>query len=99
MIPTVPLKRLWPNSRSVSLTALNRSANRIFLWARISRLNSWGKVNTRWKYPTGKSSAVCFFNHRAFARDWHLGQWRFLVGVVDLGVQLNTTHAGPRHSL
>src|SRR5262249_61184736 len=87
MIPIVAPKRLWRNSSSVSLTALNRRANRIFLWARISRLNSCGKANTRWKYPTGKSSQVCLFNHLALASDWHLGQWRFREGVLIGGVK------------
>src|SRR5262249_60742225 len=87
MIPIVAPKRLWPNSSSVSLTALNRKANRIFLWARISRLNSCGKVNTRWKYPTGKSSEVCFSNHLALASDWHLGQWRLRRGVLIGGLK------------
>src|SRR5512132_3876797 len=76
MIPIVAPRRLWPNSSNVSLTALKSTLNRIFLWARISRLNSCGKANTRWKYPTGKSSEVCFSNHLALASDWHLGQWR-----------------------
>src|SRR4249920_3449642 len=49
MIPIVAPRRLWPNSSSVSLTALKSTLNRIFLWARISRLNSCGKANTRWK--------------------------------------------------
>src|SRR5262245_60659259 len=82
MIPIVAPKRLWPNSSSVSLTALNRKANRIFLWARISRLNSCGKANTRWKYPTGKSSEVCFSNHLALASDWHLGHVAVTAGVI-----------------
>src|SRR5262245_14618593 len=68
MIPIVAPKRLWPNSSSVSLTALNRKANRIFLWARISRLNSCGKANTRWKYPTGKSSQVLFVQPLGFGQ-------------------------------
>ena len=49
MIPTVPPKRLWPNASNVSLTALNRRANTIFLWARIKPLRPCGKVKTRWK--------------------------------------------------
>src|SRR5262247_1376885 len=51
MIPIVAPKRLWPNSSSVSLTALNRKANRIFLWARISRLNSCGKGKHQMEIP------------------------------------------------
>src|ERR687888_2584224 len=76
MIPTVPPRRERPNSRSVSLTALKSRVSRIFLLARIKQFNSWGKVKTRWKYLSGKSSAVCFCSHWALAKDWHLGQWR-----------------------
>ena len=41
------------------------------LWFSVAQFNT-----ARWKYPTGKSSEVCFSNHLALASDWHLGQWR-----------------------
>ena len=67
--PLAKLKQRFTNG-------FKEKTEQIFLLARIRRFNSWGKVNTRWKYPTGKSSEVCFFNHWALANDWHLGQWR-----------------------
>jgi hypothetical protein len=44
------------------------------------------------KYPTGKSSEVCFKSHLALADDWHLGQWR-LGRLVSNHTPLSVSHS------
>jgi hypothetical protein len=71
-------------------------------------LSSCGKVNTRWKYPTGKISDFCLSSHFTLASDWHLGQWRLrqviggtlkATGVTPLDVAAQGRSAAAFHGL
>ena len=50
-------------------------------------------MNTRWKYPTGKSSDFCLSSHLTLASDWHLGAVPITAGVI--GGALKTTGVAP----
>ena len=67
----------WVSSRPAFLLpvrVLSKLFRRLFCNARAE--SSCGRVNTTWKYGTGKSSAERAASHFARALPWHLGQCR-----------------------